>query len=491
MSTLILFPHQLFKEVFSRFKGFRIALIEPALFFTQFPFHKQKLILHRASMKLFADQLSDAGFEVAYFDIDAYPEIGGVAAQLKTEGVSEICYYDLADNWLEREVTSCFSPFATLEIMESPMFLTDRQTIGSFFEGKRRYRMAEFYTFQRRRLKILVDSTGKPEGGKWSFDTENRKKLPKNVKVHSPILFGNNSYVSEATQWAESRFPDNYGSAENFSYPITHGEATEALDHFLSMSLAIFGDYEDAMSETEARVFHSVLTPALNIGLLTPLQIVEATLDFASRNPIPLNSLEGFLRQIIGWREFVRAVYVLKGGRQRTQNALGFTNKIPEALWRGETGLHPIDVTLKRTLQTGYSHHIERLMLFGNLMLLCEIAPDEVYAWFMTLFIDAYDWVMVPNVYGMSQYADGGLMTTKPYVSGSAYIRRMSDYKNGAWVPIWDGLYWRFISRHRSLFDGNQRVSFATLTIDKMSPATLQNHLTNAEEFLTWGEKAP
>ena len=482
--TLILFPHQLFEEVLTRFPACKVALIEPALFFTQFRFHKQKLILHRASMKAFAERLAQAGFEVEYFDILGFPTLQSVAETMKSAKVTEVTHYDVTDDWLNREFHDSFSTFAKIETLESPQFLTDTPTIQSFFQGKRRFRMSEFYVFQRRRLKILVDEAGRPEGGKWSFDEENRKRLPKKIDLPETFQLPENRVVAEAKAWVEANFPENYGEASGFSYPTSHAEAAESLRNFLENSLARFGDFEDAISESEGRIFHSVLTPSLNTGLLTPAQVIEATLEHAKKHPIPLNSLEGFIRQIIGWREFVRAVYLLRGRAQRSKNGLGFKAKMPESMWRGTTGIAPVDVALNRALQTGYCHHIERLMIFGNFMLLCELSPDEVYMWFMTLFIDAYDWVMVPNVYGMSQYADGGLMTTKPYVSGSAYLKRMSDFKPGEWQPVWDGLYWRFISRHRSLFSGNQRVSFATISLDKMAPETLEKHLSNADSFL-------
>ena len=374
------------------------------------------------------------------------------------------------------------------------MFLTELSTLDAFFKDKNRFRMAEFYAFQRKRLKILVDENGKPQGGKWSFDEENRKKLPKNIDTPSPPSFPPNIHVTEAREWVEREFSGNYGNASDFEYPATHEDAQEALQYFLATSLVHFGAYEDAMNEREGRVFHSVLTPALNIGLLTPAQVVHETLLFVEKNPVPLNSLEGFLRQIIGWREFVRAMYEKVGRKQRTRNYFRFTRKIPETFWTAETGLRPADIVLKRILETGYCHHIERLMIFGNLMLLCEFDPDEVYEWFMTLFIDAYDWVMVPNVYGMSQYADGGLMTTKPYVSGSAYLKRMSDFKAGDWRPIWDALYWRFVYKHRKVFESNQRVNFTAITLDKMKTEVREAHLARAEGFLNsldGADKAP
>jgi deoxyribodipyrimidine photolyase-related protein len=206
----------------------------------------------------------------------------------------------------------------------------------------------------------------------------------------------------------------------------------------------------------------------LNVGLITPQEIIKKSLAFAKQENVPINSLEGFVRQIIGWREFIRGMYESKGTEERTRNFWGFDRKIPASFYEGTTGIEPIDTTIKKVLQTGYCHHIERLMILGNFMVLCEFSPDEVYRWFMELFIDSYDWVMVPNVYGMSQFADGGLMATKPYISGSNYVMKMSNYKKGDWQLIWDALFWRFMNVNRDFFTINPRLGMLVGTYDSM-----------------------
>jgi deoxyribodipyrimidine photolyase-related protein len=222
----------------------------------------------------------------------------------------------------------------------------------------------------------------------------------------------------------------------------------------------------------------------LNIGLLLPKQIIDRAISFAEQNNIPMNSLEGFVRQILGWREFMRAVYLREGVKQRNSNFWHFKNKIPKTFWEGNTGIPPIDITIEKIKQTGYSHHIERLMVLGNFMLLCEFDPHEVYEWFMVFFIDAYDWVMVPNIYGMSQFADGGLITTKPYISGSNYIMKMGDYPKGDWQKIWDALFWRFMHVHRDFFMQNPRLGMLIRTFDKMDAEKQKQHLETAENWL-------
>ena len=222
----------------------------------------------------------------------------------------------------------------------------------------------------------------------------------------------------------------------------------------------------------------------MNIGFLNPKKVITESIEFAKINDIPINSTEGFVRQIIGWREFIRGIYSVKGTFERTNNYWGFNRKIPSSFYTGDTGIEPIDNSIKKVLKTGYLHHIERLMVLGNFMLLCEFHPDEVYKWFMELFIDSYDWVMVPNVYGMSQFADGGLMSTKPYISSSNYIYKMSDYKKNDWDQLWDGLFWRFMDKQRDFFIKNPRLRMLINTFDKMDPKKKEFHLLNGKKFL-------
>jgi deoxyribodipyrimidine photolyase-related protein len=299
-------------------------------------------------------------------------------------------------------------------------------------------------------------------------------------------LPASDSYWEEAIHYCEKYFCNNYGSiAKTPIYPYTSEESISWLDDFLEKRLWEFGHYEDAIVEKEHFLHHSLLTPMLNSGLLTPAYVLEKTLAYAAMHPdLPLNSLEGFIRQIMGWREFIRAVYVLKGSEERTRNYWGFSRKIPKSFYDGTTGIGPIDSVIQKVMGTAYCHHIERLMVLGNFMLLCEFDPDEVYRWFMELFIDAYDWVMVPNVYGMSQFADGGLMATKPYISGSSYLMKMSDFKKGDWQEVWDALFWRFMHKHRDFFLQNPRLGMLVHSFDKMTAERRALLLKRAEEYL-------
>ena len=323
-------------------------------------------------------------------------------------------------------------------------------------------------------------------GGQWSFDQVNRKKVPKTRLADIPKL----PHIEQSEIDLAARdevlhdFPDAPGTLDRLSLPTTHEGAALWLDDFLVRRLSDFGQYEDAIVEGEAWLWHSVLTPMLNIGLLTPAQVLSAVLEYADTTDVPINSLEGFVRQVLGWREFMRASYDVYGVRMRTSNHWGHSRTMPMSFYDASTGIDPIDDVIHRVLNTGYCHHIERLMVLGGFMFLCEIDPDHVYRWFMEMFIDSYDWVMVPNVYAMSQHADGGLITTKPYFSGSNYIRKMSHWQPGPWSEIWDGLYWRFIWVHREELRTNRRWAMMCRSVETMAPATRNAHLRNAEAFL-------
>lgn len=456
----IVYPHQLYEAHLEAESGTRFVLVEDDLLFRQFPFHAHKLVLHRASMAAFAERLRGAGFEVEVIG----SESERTSASLLTEAIREaqpgrVTVFDVVDDWVERDLRRALDDAGAepVDVLESPGFLTSRSDLTAWF-GEHPARMQHFYTWQRRRLDVLVDGDS-PVGGRWSFDTENRKKLPKG-HIPPTVSFPEaqaQAHVADAIASVGRDFPDAPGDPASFAWPTTHTEAVHHLDQFLTERFALFGPYEDALSAQHPYLYHSLITPMLNIGLLTPAQVLEAALDAAEDHGVPIESLEGFVRQVIGWREYMRATYHLVGRRLRTSNRLAHTRSLGAGWWTGETGLDPVDAVIGRVLDTGYAHHIERLMVLGNAMCLLRIDPDEVYEWFMSLFIDAYDWVMVPNVYGMSQFAAGEAMTTKPYVSGSNYLRKMSDFASGPWTDDWDALYWAFVHDHREVFEANFR----------------------------------
>lgn len=487
-SINLIFPHQLFQTSPLDLKTGDNFLIEEFLFFDQFNFHKQKILFHRASMKYYEAYLKSKSINVTYIEAnEKNADVRKLLGHLARSEVKKIQIIDPCDDWLEQRIQSeCHKRKIELVIHDSPLYLNTRDELSSFFKkDKKSFFQTKWYIGQRKKRNILLEEGDAPKGGKWSFDAENRKKYPRK-KVAPHIAFpDDDAYYKEAKTYVEKHFSKNPGDLGNPIYPIHHKSSLKWLDQFLKNRFLEFGPYEDAIVSSEHWLNHSILTPMLNVGLLTPHEIIRRTLKFIENNDIPINSFEGFIRQIIGWREFIRGIYITKGREERTKNYWGFTRKIPSSFYTGTTGIIPIDVTIKKVLRTGYCHHIERLMVLGNFMLLCEFDPDEVYRWFMELFIDAYDWVMVPNVYGMSQFADGGMMSTKPYISGSNYILKMSDYKKGDWSEIWDALFWHFINKQRAFFLKNHRSSMMVRLFDKQSPEKQNMHKEKAESYLS------
>ncbi|MBL8864920.1 MAG: cryptochrome/photolyase family protein [Planctomycetia bacterium] len=480
-TAALVYPHQLFDPHPALVGAAEVVLVEDPLIFRQYWFHRQKLILHRASLQAYAAKLRSRGHTVRYLDSARVPTTQAVAEHLAKENFTAVRVVELCDDWLDRRLSASLKiQGIALERLDDPHFLTPPAEVDRFVGGKSRLFFTEFYIAQRKRLNILIDN-GKPIGGQWSFDPENRRKLPKGIVVPETRRPAENDFVREARDYVRRNFPDAIGSDEPFGWPIDHAGAAQWLDRFIAERLDRFGDYEDAISSRHEVLFHSALTPMLNIGLLSPRQVLDAALKRA--NDVPMNSLEGFIRQVCGWREFVRLVYLRFGRNQRIANHWNHTRPIPKSFYDGTTGIEPVDHVIRQVLRTGYCHHIERLMILGNFLMLCEVHPVAVCQWFMELFVDAYDWVMVPNVHGMSQHSDGGFMTTKPYISGSSYVLKMSDFKKGPWCEIWDALYWRFVDKHVDFFAANPRTAMIAKLRDKLGDR-LKTHRRVAEAFL-------
>lgn len=483
----IIFPHQLFEHSPLPLSETGVVLVEEELFFRLYPFHKQKIAFMRAAMKSYARWLQDQGCQVQYIDsFDQRSQIALLLEDLRQQGVQWVHVVDPTDDWLQKRTEAAMAKLKMqLKVYESPMFLNSSDEIRSYFEGRKRFFQTDFYIDQRKRRGIMLERGVMPKGGKWSFDAENRKKYPANETPPPVPVLSAEATWQQACAYTREHFAGNPGQLRDHPvYPYTFEDSKDWLHHFLKHRFAKFGDYEDAMVQKEHFLHHSVLSPMMNAGLLTPDQLLDASLDYARTHDIPLNSAEGFVRQIMGWREFIRAMYLLRGSYQRTRNFWGFNRKIPAGFYTAQTGIEPVDQVIEKVLETGYCHHIERLMIIGNFMLLCEFDPDQVYQWFMELFVDAWDWVMVPNVYGMSQFADGGVFATKPYISGSNYILKMSDFKKGTWQQTWDALFWRFMHVHRSFFGQNPRLAMLLKTFDRMPEAKRAGLIDHAENYL-------
>lgn len=486
--AVVLFPHQLFASLACFAPERPIFLVEDTLFFgdARYParFHVQKLIFHRASMQAAAQHWRQAGYQVYEVPYAYGQPLSGLGTHLAQHGITRLWVPDPVDDVLtQRLARLARQQQLTLHLIETPAFLCSRDTVRERLGNKKRFSHSSFYIAQRKHLGILLTDTQQAVGGQWSFDSANRKRLPKDHPV-PPTSLREHPQVAAARAHILAHFPEAPGQVGPLLYPVTHADAEAWLSDFLHERLPAFGDYEDALAQQHDRLFHSMLSPLLNTGLLTPQQVLERTLAHAAEHAVPLNALEGFLRQIVGWREYLRGIYQEQGRAARNSNFFGHLQPIPDKLRRGETGLLPVDHVIRKVERLAYAHHIERLMVLGNLMCLCEIHPTAIYTWFMENFIDAYDWVMVPNVYGMSQYADGGKITTKPYISSSNYLRKMSDFPAGPWCDIWDGLYWRFIDRHRGFFSRNPRLAVMVRQLDNMAPERLRLHQTRATDFL-------
>lgn len=489
-ATLI-FPHQLFKENPALDKTRRVFLIEDPLFFgdVRYPmkFNKKKLIFHRATMKFYEEYLTGLGYDVIYLQYANFKDdlrSNYLFVFFNKMKIETFHYLDVTDFILEKRIQKMLKNLNKKFVKyESPMFLSNEEYLRNYFSKRKSYLMASFYIEQRKRLNILIKD-GKPVGAKWSFDDENRKRPPAKLKLPKINFPVDSEYELEAIEYVEKHFPNNPGSSFDFTYPVTFEQAEQWFDDFLQNRFLCFGDYEDAIVKEETYLFHSVLSPLLNSGLLTPDYVVQKSIGFAEENHIPINSLEGFIRQIIGWREYMRAIYLFEGVKQRNTNYFKFQKKMPESFYTATTGIQPVDTAINKVLSNAYTHHIERLMILGNFMLLCEVHPDEVYKWCMEMYIDAYDWVMVPNIYGMSQYADGGLICTKPYISSSNYICKMSNFEKGNWIEIWDALYWRFIFKHKKQLEKNPRMILILNQLKKMERKKLNQQLKIAERFL-------
>ncbi len=455
---------------------------------THFAYHKQKILLFLASMRHYRDELRKAGFTVDYHSLDVKGERQSFtqifADYARRDRTQKVYHFEISDRFFELAFLETLKvEQLTREELANPSFLTPRPVFQDYLRRHPQPKMQSFYQEQRLRLKILLDGN-KPVGGKWSFDTENRKKLPASIFPPPLPRTTQSEHVQELTSFIQEHFPKHPGSLDTFIWPVTRTGAQAWLKTFVKDRLELFGPYEDAITARSDLVFHSGLSPLLNLGLITPREVLEAVLAAAQKQDVPLESLEGFVRQLIGWREFIFGIAQNFHEREHTSNFFGHKRRLGKSWYEGSTGLVPIDQAIDKAKRLGYVHHIERLMLLSNLMLLCEIEPTEVYRWFMEMFVDSADWVMAPNVFGMGQFSDGGLFATKPYISGSNYILKMSDASKGPWCEIIDGLYWRFVDRHRDFFASQPRMSMMVHLLEKIPAERYQRIRGLADAFL-------
>lgn len=493
---LLILGNQLFPPAeFDEHDDLPVFMAEDLGLCTYVRHHQQKLVLFLASMREYADGLSERGFNVDYRMLD--PDDGSsyedkLATFIENHSIDELLHFEVEDHFFEKRLKDfCEANDIQLTAIESPMFLTRRDQFEEYLDESKQPFMADFYKRQRKSLGILVTDDGKPRGGKWSFDEDNRRKLPDDVELPEMPEPRRSQHTQDVIELVSKHFGDHPGDAKDFWWPVTRRSSLYWLRDFLDKRLADFGPYQDAISRRSETAFHSVIAPLLNIGLITPRDVVEQTLAHAKKNDIPVASLEGFLRQVIGWREFVRGIYHNFDEEQRDSNFWGHHRSLTSAWYEGTTGIPPLDDAIRTALRLGWTHHINRLMVVANLMNLCEIEPRQAHDWFMEMHVDSSDWVMGPNVYGMGLYSDGGVFATKPYLCGSNYLLKMSDYRKGEWCDTVDGLYWRFIDKHRTFFSNNHRLSMMTRMLDKLKPERRRRIFDAAERFIEKHTRAP
>ena len=456
--------------------------------------HPKKIALIFAAMRKFAHALEQDGWTVAYTQLDDTDNAGSIVGELLRRaaqtGASEVLATEPGEWRLIGKLK--YAPLK-VHLLPDDRFLATHAEFEAWAEGRKALRMEYFYREMRRKTGLLMEGD-QPAGGKWNFDHDNRKAAPEDVTVDGPLRFDPDATTREVLELVEARFGDNFGALEPFWFATTRAEALQALDHFIANALPRFGDYQDAMLNGNEFLYHAILSPYLNIGLLNVTEICEAAADAYAAGHAPINAAEGFIRQIIGWREYVRGIYFLEGPDYTARNILGHDRVLPWFYWGGETRMNCVAKAVGQTRTQAYAHHIQRLMLTGNFALLAGIDPAQVHEWYLAVYADAFEWVEAPNTIGMSQFADGGVIASKPYVSSGAYINRMSDHckschysvsaKTGDTACPFNLLYWHFLDRHRDRFSNNPRMGNMYRTWDRMDADKRKTVLAEGDALL-------
>ncbi len=486
-TLLIILGNQLFNPRFLKTIRFNfIFMAEDYELCSYVKHHKLKILMFLLSMREYCDELREKNYNVIYKSLEDKSFKEKYENKLETiitkKNINKIIFFEIEDKFFEARINR----FAkkrniAIEIITSPMFLFKRNDFKIFAKDKNSLLMGRYYQEKRKQLDILLDGNKRPSGGKWSFDEENRKKLPKSMTVPTLLKLSKPDYEEKLKSQIETIFREHPGNTKNRWMPVSRKDVKRWLNDFLKNKFKDFGPYEDAISSEHNFIFHSALSPMLNNGLLTPSELIHEMEKYIDK--VPINSYEGLVRQIIGWREFIRGIYQEKSEVQEKSNFFGHSRRLKKSWYEGTTGIPPLDDAIKFAQKFGYTHHINRLMVIGNIMNLSELDPHEVYKWFMEMFVDSSDWVMTPNVFGMTTFADGGLMATKPYICGSNYILKMSNYKKGPWCDIVDGLYWNFIEKNQKFLSKNPRLSLMVGALNKMDKKRRKLIDERAKEF--------
>lgn len=461
---------------------------------THVPHHPQKIALILSAMRHFAEELRGRRVRVAYSRLDDPGNTQSIPGELIRRaaefGAAQVIATAPGDWRLRQALELCPIPVTQLP---DGRFLCSEAEFGTWAEGRKQLRMEWFYREMRRKTGLMMEGD-KPAGGQWNFDHDNRKPAKADLFRPRPPRFAPDEVTEEVLALVEARFGAHFGAVRPFGWGVTRADALAALDHFATHALPTFGDEQDAMLAGDPTLSHALISPYLNIGLLTPMEICQRVEAEWRAGRAPINAAEGFIRQIIGWREFIRGIWALEGPEYLTRNALGHSRALPPLYWGGKTRMRCLSHAVGQTRDMAYAHHIQRLMVTGNFALLAGVDPAAVHEWYLSVYADAFEWVEAPNTLGMSQFADGGVVGSKPYVSSGAYIDRMSDYcggcaykvkeKSGAAACPFNLLYWHFLTRHRARFEGNPRMAQMYRTWDKMEAGHKDRVLREADLFL-------
>ncbi|MGR3805350.1 cryptochrome/photolyase family protein [Marinibacterium profundimaris] len=456
--------------------------------------HPKKIAFCFAAMRKFAQALRKAGWEVAYTELDDTDTTGSIPGELARRaedlGATRIIATEPGE-WRLIQALRDMSP--KVELLEDDRFLASHAEFDDWAEGRKSLRMEYFYREMRRKTGLLMQGD-KPAGGDWNYDSENRKPAPDKITFDGPLRVTPDDTTQEVLDLVATRFKSNFGTLDDFWFATDRDGALKALDRFIADALPKFGDYQDAMLDDNRFLYHAVISIYLNAGLLNPMEVCRAAERSYHDGAAPLNAVEGFIRQIIGWREYIRGIYYREGPNYVKRNELGHTRKLPDAYWGGPTDMRCLSKAVEQTRDEAYAHHIQRLMITGNFALLVGADPQQVHEWYLEVYADAYEWVEAPNTIGMSQFADGGIIASKPYVSSGAYINRMSDYckscaykvtkKTGEGACPFNLLYWHFLDRHRPRFRDNHRMGNMYRTWDRMDEGKRKTILDEAQHLL-------
>jgi len=459
--------------------------------------HKLKIVLIFAAMRHFAQELEHKGFHVAYTTIDDPDNSGTLAGEVEKALATHQCGQLIVTEAGEYRVQEDFKHWQTafnlpVTISEDNRFLATTHDFAQWAQGRKQLRMEYFYRDMRRRYQVLMED-GQPTGGKWNYDQQNRKQFDFSHEIPTRTRFQPNFVTQKVMKTVQQMYSSHMGTAENFNLAVTREQALAVLEEFIATRLVNFGDFQDSLVQNEHHLFHSHISAYLNIGLLLPLEVILTAEQAWQRGDAPINAVEGFIRQVLGWREYVRGLYWLKMPEYATENYLNAQRKLPDFYWTAKTNMNCLSQCVTTTIDSAYAHHIQRLMVLGNFALLAGIHPDQINEWFLAVYTDAFEWVEMPNVTGMATFADGGVMASKPYASSGAYIHKMSNYcqhchynvkeKHGATACPFNYLYWDFLHRNGARLANNPRLAMPYRTLSRMAQDKLDKHVADAQIF--------